>query len=62
MYAALSEAPVALVAPIVATYPLTTALASALLLREERVTLRLVVGGCIAVASSMILVGFNRAG
>jgi len=62
MYAALSKAPVALVAPIVATYPLTTALASALLLREERVTLRLVVGACIAVASSVTLVAFNRAG
>jgi len=59
MYAALSEAPVALVAPIVATYPLTTALAGALLLREERVTLRMVVGACIAVASSVTLVAFK---
>jgi drug/metabolite transporter (DMT)-like permease len=50
MYGALSVAPVSLVAPVVATYPLMTVLVSALVLREERVTLRMVAG-----ATTMVL-------
>ena len=44
MYGALSIAPVSFVAPVVATYPLVTALLSAVLLREEALTRRMVAG------------------
>ena len=50
MYGALGIAPVSLVAPVVATYPLVTALLSALLLREEVLTLRMLAG-----AATMLL-------
>ena len=56
MYSALSLAPVALVAPLIATYPLTTALISALLLREERLTPRLLAGAGITVLAVVYLV------
>jgi drug/metabolite transporter (DMT)-like permease len=51
MYGALSGAPVAVVAPIVASYPLVTALVSALVLREERVTLRMLLGTTLTVGA-----------
>jgi drug/metabolite transporter (DMT)-like permease len=57
MYIALNGAPVSLVAPMVATYPLVTAMVSALLLREERVTLRMVAGAIITVMAVAYLVG-----
>lgn len=57
MYGALSAAPVSLVAPIVATYPLVTALVSALVLREEPVTPRMVAGAAITVVAIAYLVG-----
>lgn len=57
MYAALSRAPVSLIAPVVATYPLITALASAAVLREERVTLRMLAGAAITVLAIVYLVG-----
>ena len=44
MYAALSAAPVSLVAPLVAGYPLVTVLLGAALLHEERLTVRSVAG------------------
>jgi drug/metabolite transporter (DMT)-like permease len=57
MYIALNTAPVSLVAPVVATYPLVTVLVSALLLREERVTLPMVAGAIITVMAVAYLVG-----
>jgi drug/metabolite transporter (DMT)-like permease len=56
MYAALNIAPVSLVAPVVATYPLITALVSAIVLREEPVTLRMVAGASITVLATIYLV------
>lgn len=56
MYGALSVAPVSLVSPVVATYPLVTALVSALVLREEPVTLRMVAGATITVLAIVYLV------
>lgn len=50
MYGALNLAPVSLVAPVVATYPLVTVLLSALVLREEALTVRMVAG-----AATMVL-------
>jgi drug/metabolite transporter (DMT)-like permease len=56
MYSALSRAPVSLVAPIVASYPLVTALLSALVLRQEALTLRTVAGALVTVAGVAYLV------
>ena len=56
MYLALTLAPVALVAPIVASYPLVTALVSAIALREETVTARALLGSAITVAAIAYLV------
>jgi drug/metabolite transporter (DMT)-like permease len=56
MYAALGIAPVSLVAPIVATYPLVTALVSAAVLREEPVTLRMAAGAAMTVLAIVYLV------
>lgn len=60
MYSALNIAPVSLVAPIVATYPLVTVLVSAVLLREERLTPRLLAGAGITVLAVMYLVSAPR--
>lgn len=57
MYAALSVAPVSLVAPLVATYPLVTTLASALVLRDEPLTRRMVAGAVVTVLAIVYLVG-----
>lgn len=57
MYAALSSAPVSLVAPVVATYPLVTALASAVFLRDEPLTRRVVAGAALTVLAIVYLVG-----
>lgn len=56
MYAALSLAPVSLVAPVVATYPLVAAAASAMVLREEPLTLRMLTGATIVVLAVVYLV------
>ncbi len=56
MYGALSIAPVSLVAPVVAAYPLITALVSAAVLREEPVTPRMVAGAAITVFAIVYLV------
>jgi drug/metabolite transporter (DMT)-like permease len=56
MYGALSVAPVSLVAPIVATYPLVTVAVSAVVLREEPVTPRMVAGAAITVLAMVYLV------
>lgn len=60
MYSALNGAPVSLVAPIVATYPLVTALVSTLLLREEKATSRLLLGAGIMVLAVIWLVSAPR--
>jgi drug/metabolite transporter (DMT)-like permease len=57
MYAALNVAPVSLVAPVVATYPLVTALVSALVLRDEPLTLRMLAGATITVLAIVYLAG-----
>lgn len=56
MYAALSIAPVSLVAPIVATYPLITAVVSAGVLREEPLTVRALAGATVIVAAIVYLI------
>jgi drug/metabolite transporter (DMT)-like permease len=56
MYTALSMAAVSTVAPIVAAYPLVTALASALALRGETVTARMSLGAVVTVAAIVYLV------
>ena len=55
MYGALSMAPVSLVAPVVAAYPLATALVSAVVLREEPVTRHMVAGATITVLAIIYL-------
>ena len=56
MYWALSAAPVSLVAPIVAGYPLVTVIASAAL-REEPLNARMLAGAALVVAAIAYLVG-----
>jgi drug/metabolite transporter (DMT)-like permease len=56
MYAALSAAPVWAIAPIVASYPLITALVSAATLHDERLSLRSAAGAAITVAAVVYLV------
>ena len=56
MYIALNRAPVSLVAPVVATYPLVTVLLSAILLRDEPLNLRVVLGTLVTVAAVAYLV------
>lgn len=60
MYVALSMAAVSMVAPIVAAYPLVTALASAIVLRDEPLTVRMVGGALITVAAIVYLVASIR--
>lgn len=56
MYAALNRGAVAVVSPIVATYPLFTLLFSALLWRQEHLSLRILAGVMVTVASVGLLV------
>lgn len=56
MYAAFSMAPVSIVAPIVAAYPLVTTLVSAAVLHEDRLTTRKALGAAITVAAIVYLV------
>jgi drug/metabolite transporter (DMT)-like permease len=56
MYLALAKAPVWIVAPIVTSYPVVTAIAGALLLREERFSWRRMLGASITVAAIAWLV------
>ncbi|HET9405349.1 MAG TPA: EamA family transporter [Burkholderiales bacterium] len=55
MYFALTTGPVQVVAPVVATYPLFTLALSALFLRHERLTGRLIGGVLLTVAGVVIL-------
>jgi len=59
MYGALERAPVSFVAPVVATYPLITALVSAGALREEPVTRRMVAGATMTVLAVAYLVAYR---
>lgn len=56
MYVAFSRAPVSVVAPIVASYPLFTALVSAFVLHDDRLTARKAAGAAITVAAIVYLV------
>jgi drug/metabolite transporter (DMT)-like permease len=56
LYTALTLAPVSTVAPLVATYPLVTAVASALVLRDEVITPRVVAGAMMTVAAVAYMV------
>lgn len=55
LYYALGAGPVYLVSPIVATYPLFTLMLSALVLREERFSRRLLAGVALTVAGVALL-------
>lgn len=56
MYAALARAPVSQVAPIVAGYPIITALLGAAVLREERLGARMLAGAALIAAAIAWLV------
>jgi drug/metabolite transporter (DMT)-like permease len=56
MYAAFTTAPVSVIAPIVAAYPLVTTLVSAAVLHEDRLTARKALGAAITVAAIVYLV------
>jgi uncharacterized membrane protein len=56
LYQALTMAPVSTVAPVVATYPLVTALVSALVLHDEVISPRVVAGAVITVAAIAYMV------
>jgi drug/metabolite transporter (DMT)-like permease len=58
MYTALTKGKVALVSPIVATYPLFTLVLSLLLLRQERVPPRVALGAVLTVAGVAVLLAF----
>lgn len=60
MFIALSLAPVWVVAPIIATYPLTTAIISAIFLREERLSPTGAAGAGITIAAIIYLVASQR--
>ncbi len=62
MYVALSLAPVWVVSPIVASYPLLTAAIGALFLRDEKVSLRMALGALVSVASIVWLVASQAGG
>ncbi len=55
MYSALALAPVSTVAPVIAAYPLVTALASALFLRSEKISATIITGTVITVAAIVYL-------
>lgn len=56
MYGALTMAPVSTVAPVVATYPLVTLLVSAAVLRDDVVSVRVLLGALVMVAAIVYLV------
>ena len=62
MYTALTLAPVSTVAPVVATYPLVTALASAAVLHDEPLTVRVMLGAVVTVAAVAYLVASRVGG
>lgn len=56
MYFALTHAPVTTVSPLVSTYPLFTLLLSAIWLREERLSRRVLAGVAVSVAGVILLI------
>jgi len=56
MYAALNRGKVSVVSPLVATYPLVTLALSALFLREEKLSWRVLLGVALTVAGVVVLV------
>ena len=50
LFAAVRHGPITLVAPLVAIYPLVTVLLSAIMLRQVRITARIVAGTALTVA------------
>jgi drug/metabolite transporter (DMT)-like permease len=59
MYSALALAPVSTVAPVIAAYPLVTALASTLFLRSEKISAQIICGAVITVAAIIYLAAFR---
>ena len=57
MYFALSMAPVWVVAPIIASYPLITAIISTAVLHDEKLSLHAAAGACITIAAIIYLLG-----
>jgi transporter family protein len=58
MYVALARGRVSMVSPIVATYPLFTLALSMLILRQERVPLRVAAGALLTVAGVAVLLAY----
>ncbi|MBE0620987.1 MAG: DMT family transporter [Burkholderiales bacterium] len=58
MYTALAKGKVALVSPIVATYPLITLALSMFILRQERMNKRVALGAMLTVAGVAVLLSF----
>jgi drug/metabolite transporter (DMT)-like permease len=56
MYAALGRGPVALVSPLVASYPVVTLLLSLAFLKQERISLQLVAGVAVTVGGVVLLI------
>lgn len=59
MYSALALAPVSTVAPVIAAYPLVTAIASVLFLRGEKISAQIILGTIITVAAIAYLAAFR---
>ncbi len=59
MYSALAVAPVSTVAPVIAAYPLVTALASALFLRGEKISAQIICGAILTVTAIIYLAAFR---
>ena len=57
MYFALSMAPVWVVAPVIASYPLLTALISTTVLHDDKLTLHAAAGGGLTIAAIVYLLG-----
>jgi drug/metabolite transporter (DMT)-like permease len=59
MYSALAVAPVSTVAPVIAAYPLVTAVASALFLRGEKISAQIICGAILTVTAIIYLAAFR---
>lgn len=59
MYSALAVAPVSTVAPVIAAYPLVTAMASALFLRGEKISAQVIGGAVLTVTAIIYLATFR---
>lgn len=59
MYSALAVAPVSTVAPVIAAYPLVTAVASALFLRGEKISVQIIGGAVLTVTAIIYLAAFR---